>query len=192
MAEKQDIMNEISDEQMRKSLLLSQFILFSLGVMLHILFQRPFFQKVDFVLTPTLVLYYVLIPSFVIISIDFIFDKKMPKKWIDDGGINDRLFRSCTNSQIFVFTLLIACCEEYLFRYVIQGQFGWVIASLIFALVHVRYLSKIVLFLQVVTISFVFGWIYKETDSLAIVILLHWTIDLILGLYIKKRQKESM
>lgn len=185
MKRQEEIIKELTDEEVQKSLIYSQFLLLFIGIFLHFLFQRPLFKVEDFFLPSTYFWLYVVLPLIIVLSIDLLIVKIFPEKWVDDGGINERLFKSLSFFQIIVFTLFIAICEEYLFRYVIQGHFGWIVASLIFALVHVRYLSKLILFLQVVLLSLALGWIYKETNSLAVMILLHWLIDFILGVLIK-------
>lgn len=185
MKRQEEIIKELTDKEVQKSLIYSQFLLLFIGVFLHFLFQRPLFKIEDFTLSSTYFWLYVVLPFTIVISIDLLIVKMFPESWVDDGGINKRLFQSLSFFQIIYFTLLIAICEEYLFRYVIQGQLGWVVASLIFAFVHVRYLSKFILFLQVVLLSLGLGWIYKETNSLAVMILLHWLIDFTLGLLTK-------
>src|SRR5699024_11474282 len=60
---------------------------------------------------------------------------------------------------------------ELLFRGVLQTTFGYIPASVIFALVHVRYLSKPVLLISVLLISFFIGYLFEVTGNLYVTIL---------------------
>src|SRR5699024_12769703 len=86
-----------------------------------------------------------------------------PKRYYDDGGINERIFKNLSIKEIFLITLLIAISEELLFRGVIQTTFGYLFASILFALVHLRYLKKPVLLISFLVISFLIGYIFLLT-----------------------------
>ena len=49
---------------------------------------------------------------------------------------------------ILVITFIIGFAEEFLFRGVVQTHFGIVIASFVFAVLHIRYIKKPFLFLN--------------------------------------------
>src|SRR5690625_3487599 len=95
------------------------------------------------------------------------------------------MFQNRSIGDIFLLALIIAISEELLFRGIIQTTFGYFIASLIFALVHLRYLKKPVLFLSVLLLSFYIGFLFKITGSLLVTITMHFTIDFLLGLMIR-------
>lgn len=123
--------------------------------------------------------------AFIVIVFDIILMSVFPNESFDDGGINKRIFKKQPILFIIGFTLLVAICEELLFRGTIQTTFGYVFASLLFALVHIRYLKKTVLFLSIVLVSFFIGWIFERTENLLITITAHFIIDLVLGLIIR-------
>jgi membrane protease YdiL (CAAX protease family) len=72
-----------------------------------------------------------------------------------------------------------------LFRGVLQTHLGIWIASLVFAILHFRYLSKWLLFIMVVSISFLLGIVYEITDTLYTTILAHFLIDLVFAIQIR-------
>ncbi|MDY0408336.1 CPBP family intramembrane glutamic endopeptidase [Paracerasibacillus soli] len=86
--------------------------------------------------------------------------------------------------EIFLFTLMIASCEEVLFRGVIQSWFGFIPASIIFAFVHVRYLKKPLLIISIFFVSFYIGYLFELTGNLISVITAHFIVDFLLGLFI--------
>src|SRR5690606_38739392 len=90
----------------------------------------------------------------IVVLLDLLLMKILPESYFDDGGINERLFTNRGFWQIIWIALLVAFCEELLFRGVIQTKFGLVAASLIFAIVHFRYLVNKFLFVYVVLLSF--------------------------------------
>ncbi|MEH7255142.1 CPBP family intramembrane glutamic endopeptidase, partial [Neobacillus niacini] len=73
------------------------------------------------------------------------------------------------------------------FRGVIQTKVGLILASLIFAIIHYRYLFNWFLFSNIVILSFLIGFIYDWTNNLAVTMIMHFTIDFLLGLYIKSK-----
>ena len=87
--------------------------------------------------------------------------------------------------QLLVITFVIGFAEEFLFRGVVQTHFGIVIASFVFAVLHIRYI-KTVLFCFVCFISFVFGYVFEWTGNLFITIFAHFLVDFIMGLQLRK------
>ncbi|OLO42612.1 CAAX protease family protein [Alkalihalophilus pseudofirmus] len=129
----------------------------------------------------------------IVITIDLLFEKYLPKSWVDDGGINERVFAKRSVFHVFFIAAIVAICEEILFRGILQTQIGLVLASLIFALIHFRYLSKILLFTMAVVLSFILGLLFEWTNNLLVPIFAHFLIDFVLGLFImyKARKKVS-
>ncbi|QOY35898.1 lysostaphin resistance A-like protein [Anaerobacillus isosaccharinicus] len=129
--------------------------------------------------------------AFIIILFELILEKILPKKMLDDGGINERVFQNRSVLHIFVLVTIIAFAEEILFRGVLQTHFGLIPASLLFAIIHVRYLRKIILFIITVGLSFYLGWLYLLTDNLLVPIFTHFTIDFVLGCILRFRNREN-
>ncbi|MHA6251074.1 CPBP family intramembrane glutamic endopeptidase [Oceanobacillus sp. CAU 1775] len=131
------------------------------------------------------IFYYGILAGLLIVAIDFILMFILPASAFDDGGINERIFRNQSVANIFLIALLVAISEELLFRGVIQTTFGYVFASILFAVIHFRYLKKIVLFLSVVFISLFIGYIFILIENLVVTIVIHFIVDFLLGLYIR-------
>lgn len=128
--------------------------------------------------------------ALIIIIFQLILERILPKEMLDDGGINERVFQNRSISQIFFLSVFIAFSEELLFRGVLQTNFGIIVASLLFAVIHFRYLSKILLFTITVALSFYLGWLYLITDNLLVPIFCHFVIDFILGCILRFRKRE--
>lgn len=127
-----------------------------------------------------------------IVVYDLVLMKIFPSSYFDDGGINERLFRKLSYSKMFLVTLAIAVCEELLFRGVIQQHTNVWIASLIFALVHYRYLFNPFLFFNVTLLSLCIGFLYEHTANLYVTITAHFIIDFLLGVYIKIQYRKTI
>src|SRR5690554_1695177 len=127
-----ELLQNISDEDLKKSLLLSQglFLLISLLLSLF-LFEHIFDWFHYFKFNIKEIIYYGFIPGLIVVIIDIILMSTLPKQHWDDGGINERIFQNRSIGDIFLLALIIAISEELLFRGVIQTTFGYFIASMI-------------------------------------------------------------
>ncbi|WP_066193151.1 CPBP family intramembrane glutamic endopeptidase [Gracilibacillus timonensis] len=117
--------------------------------------------------------------ALIIVLLDLLMMWLVPKTWWNDGGINEKLFREGSYLEIILLCMVVAFVEEWLFRGVIQTQFGLFVASVLFALIHIRYLTKVALFTGVLILSFWLGFVYWWTDSLLVVIVLHFVVNVI-------------
>lgn len=128
--------------------------------------------------------------ALIIVMFELILEKVLPKNMLDDGGINERVFQNRTIFHIFIMTSIIAFSEELLFRGVLQTSFGIIPASILFAIIHIRYLSKFVLFVVTVALSFYLGWLYLITENLLVPVFAHFMIDFILGCILRFRKTK--
>ncbi|PEA55868.1 CPBP family intramembrane metalloprotease [Bacillus pseudomycoides] len=126
-----------------------------------------------------------------IVLLDYIVMNLFPESWFDDGGINDRMFQGMSVFQVLAVTLLIGTAEEFLFRGVIQTYFGLIFASVVFAVLHIRYITKPFLFCFVLLISIVFGYVFQYTENLLITIFAHFLVDFIMGLQLRNQTKDG-
>lgn len=120
-----------------------------------------------------------------VICIDFAAMRIFPEHMLDDGGINQRVFAKRSVPHLLLLTLTISFTEEILFRGIIQTNFGLWASSILFAILHFRYLEKAVLFIMVVGVSFLLGLVYQWTDNLFAPVAAHFMIDFVLALYIR-------
>ncbi|MRG86438.1 CPBP family intramembrane glutamic endopeptidase [Salinibacillus xinjiangensis] len=181
-----ELIKKITD----KDLLLNLY--FSQGIILFLAFVSSYFLFRDFGQWleqlhwhPEEIFTYGVLPALLIVSIDLLLMRLLPKAYYDDGGINERIFQNQGLLHILFITFLVALSEEMLFRGVIQHEFGYIIASVTFALIHFRYLTKPVLFVSILFISFLIGYMYEMTQNLFVTIVAHFLVDFLLALFIK-------
>lgn len=181
-----ELIKQLSDRQLITQLYLTQLILIIFTFISSLfLFSSIFDLKMLFTWDLTEVVKYGVSASIVVLAIDLILMYTLPKKYYDDGGINEKVFRNTSVFEIFLISLLVAFSEEIFFRGVIHTSFGYLIGSISFALVHIRYLTKPVLLISVLFISFYIGWMYELTQNLWVTIVAHFLIDFVLGVMIR-------
>lgn len=193
-----DLVKEIPDEELVKSLYATQILLLTVAFILGIFLFDSFHAFFDlFHFADLNVLFVGTGAGLAVVIVDVILMKLLPEKWYDDGGLNERIFQKRSFSEIAAIAAFVAAGEEILFRGVLQTHFGLVAASLLFALVHYRYLFQFFLFINVTGLSFLIGFIYLQTENLAVTIVMHFIIDFLLGCMIKikfdknKREQEG-
>ena len=124
----------------------------------------------------------------VVVIVDIAISRFVPEEATDDGGINERLFRNRPLWHIFVIALVVAICEEMLFRGAVQHSLGPYWTSILFAAIHIRYLRHWLPTLMVFSISYGLGMIYEWSGSLWAPIAAHFVIDLIMGAILRYRR----
>lgn len=182
------IITDLTDKELLYHLYLTQVILLVISIILGaILFDHfSYLQNIDSSDEQILTIG---IPAGVIIVIaDILLMKWLPASYYDDGGLNERIFKNRHVVHTFVIAFFVAFSEELLFRGIIQAKVGLIMASIIFAIIHYRYLFNWYLFLNIILLSFLIGFIYEWTGNLAVTIMMHFVIDFLLGVYIKFRK----
>ncbi|WP_164668736.1 CPBP family intramembrane glutamic endopeptidase [Virgibacillus doumboii] len=186
MTKQSEIIKQLTDEELTKQLYFSQVLLLVVSFLLSLFFFDTIAEWLTYFHFDVYeVAYYGLLPGLIIVTIDIVLIYIFPKKYYDDGGINDRIFKNRSIGGIFVLALLVAITEELLFRGVIQTTFGYFIASVLFAVVHIRYLKKPVLLISVLVVSFYIGYIFVLTENLVVTITAHFIVDFLLGAVIR-------
>lgn len=189
MKKQAEIIRDLSNKELYANLYLTQGIILAAALILAFFLQGSVFAP--FLLINITWQATMIGAAFAgaVLLLEFFCYYTLPKKWFDDGGINERIFRRMSVPKILGLSALVALSEEILFRGVLQTEFGLVAASLIFALIHVRYLSKWFLFLFVIVMSFALGLLFMWTGNLWTVITAHFLIDAVLGLLIRFRSR---
>lgn len=186
--EQQVQIGELDDRTLLLNLYLTQILTLTVGC-IWILFSRR---------NPIKILYFpeTLEPllwgaglAIIVVIVDLLVSRFVPDEATDDGGINERLFRKRPFWHIFVIALIVAICEEMLFRGAVQHTLGIYWTSVLFAAIHVRYLRHWVPTLMVFSISYALGTIYEWTGSLWAPITAHFFIDFIMGLILRYRRE---
>lgn len=180
-----EMINGLTDKELIRHLYLTQIILFVLSLGLSLLFFKglTFWQQMNWMDIHIVTMG--LSAGLMVVIIDYFFTKYLPSSYYDDGGLNERIFRHQSILHIFIITLFVAFSEEMLFRGIIQTKIGLMLSCLIFAGVHYRYLFNWFLFINIVLLSFLIGFIFAWTDNLAVTIVMHFVIDFFSGIQIK-------
>ncbi|WP_407268728.1 CPBP family intramembrane glutamic endopeptidase [Radiobacillus sp. PE A8.2] len=180
------LVKRMTDLELIKSIMLSQLALLIIGFVAGLLLFSSlgeWFQLFSWSIVDVVMLAF--IPAVLIVLTDIMMMRMLPKRMMDDGGINERIFKNRSFLQIITICVLVAFSEELLFRGVLQTHLGYIAASIIFALIHFRYLMKPVLFVSILILSFYLGYIYELTDNLVVPMMAHFFIDFFLALYIR-------
>ncbi|WML25748.1 type II CAAX endopeptidase family protein [Neobacillus sp. OS1-33] len=183
-----ELINSLTDKDLLFHLYMTQVILCVISILLGLIF----FDHLSY-------LNHISLQDFQIITIgvpvgiavvlaDILLMKLLPSSYYDDGGLNERIFKKRNIFHILFIALFVAFSEELLFREIIQTKLGLILASIIFAIIHYRYLFNWFLFVNIVVLSFFIGLIFEWTGNLAVTIAMHFVIDFLLGVYIKFRR----
>lgn len=182
----EELIKRLSHKQLLQALYQSQLLFLLIALLLSYFFFERFSTWLHlFTFDLQEIVFYGVIPGIIVILYNLLLKYLLPKRVLDDGGLNEKLFKNSTLGEIFQISLLVSVCEEALFRGLLQTKFGLVFASLTFAFIHFRYLKKPILLLSITAISFYFGYLYFKTGNLLVTIVAHFVIDFVLGLLIR-------
>lgn len=120
-----------------------------------------------------------------IVFLNLIMTHLFPAWMTDDSGINEKLFRKRPVWHIFVMTLVVAFSEEMLFRGALQPVIGIFWTSVVFTLIHFRYLKQWLMTAFVFVISLGFGGLVVVTHSIVAPMVAHFVVDFTLGLSLR-------
>jgi membrane protease YdiL (CAAX protease family) len=126
--------------------------------------------------------------ALLVLAVDLVVARWVPDDVTDDGGVNEMIFGGLPLWHIAVLSLVIAICEEVLFRGAIQHAFGPYWTSILFAAIHIRYLRHWIMTGLVFSISYGLGWIMIQTGTLWTPIVAHFIIDFAMGCIIRFRR----
>ncbi|WP_281886845.1 CPBP family intramembrane glutamic endopeptidase [Paenibacillus sp. YYML68] len=180
---------ELNDRLLLINLYVTQALVLLAAVVI-MLFQRPDLLQM-FSIEPglTIVLWGALFAG-AVLAVDLLVTNWVPSEVTDDGGINQMLFGNRPLWHIALLSLVVAFCEELLFRGAIQAAWGPYWTSILFAAIHIRYLQHWLMTGLVFSISYGLGWIYIQTGTLWTPILAHFLIDFIMGCILRYRRES--
>jgi uncharacterized protein len=185
MSRQEELLKQLSIKELLLNLYLTQLVLLIVGFSIHLYMSDNVYSIFFYVSFHANVIFYGVISAVLVILIEVMMTIYVPKKWLDDGGINKQIFSRLTVTHILMLSAVVAIVEELVFRAIIQVHFGLVIASLLFALLHFRYIKKPLLLTAVIAISFFFGFLFYITNNILVTIVSHFLIDAILGIFIR-------
>jgi|SRR5699024_1494590 len=181
-----EIIATMKPKELRLNIFYSQLLLFGIAIVLGSFFFNSLSDWINlFELNAKEIFVCGIGAGIVVVVIELVLYLILPNRYFDDGGINKKIFYNCPIFELFILTLCIAFTEELLFRGVLQTKFGLVIASGIFILAHTRYLKRPLLLSLLVLLSIYLGLLYEWTGNLFVPIATHFTIDFLLGVWIR-------
>jgi membrane protease YdiL (CAAX protease family) len=188
----EELIDEISDQELVKHLYITQVLLVVLSIIIGWFLFDHMESFLDLFHWKDPYIWLVGVPAgLLVVCIDVLFMKYLPSSYYDDGGLNEKLFSKRKGWEIIFIAAIVSASEEILFRGVIQTHFGLIISSVIFALIHYRYLFNWFLFLNITLLSFFIGVIYEWTGNLLVTIVMHFIIDALLGFIIKRKKRGT-
>lgn len=188
-----ELIKEISDREMLYHLYATQVILIIISFVLGLILFDNLSSFLDlFIWKDIRVITIGGLAGILVVLLDVVLMRVLPSSYYDDGGLNVKIFRNRSILHIAFIAAVVATCEEILFRGVIQTHFGLVVTSVIFALVHYRYLFNWFLFVNITALSFFIGYIYLITENLVVTIFMHFIIDFLLGVTLSRTKKKDI
>ncbi|GAB2692610.1 CPBP family intramembrane glutamic endopeptidase [Paenibacillus thermoaerophilus] len=127
----------------------------------------------------------------VVLAVDLAVARFVPEDVTDDGGINKRIFGRLPLWHIALLSLVVAVCEEMLFRGAVQHFAGPYWTSIVFAAIHVRYLRHWLMTGLVFSISYGLGVVQDWTGTIWAPIAAHFAIDFVMGCIIRYRREDD-
>lgn len=188
-----ELIQRATDKELLNSLYLTQVMILIISFLLGMFLFDDLGEFIDLFIwdLPQIILWGG-IAGVAVVLLDLILMKLLPSRYYDDGGLNERIFQNRSLFQIALISAIVAVPEELLFRGIIQTHFGLIAASIIFAIVHYRYLFNWYLFLNVIGLSFFIGYVYLHTNNILVTIFMHFLIDFLLGCHIKQQEQEGI
>lgn len=187
-----DMIKEISAKQLLFHLYFTQLILLTISFISGIILFDNLSEFLNlFQLNDSRILLIGGVAGIAVVLLDLILMKILPASYYDDGGLNERIFRNRNIFHIAFIAAVVAFCEEVLFRGIIQTHVGLVFSSIIFAIVHYRYLFNWFLFVNIIVLSFFIGYLFLLTGNLWVTIFMHFIIDFLLGILIRNRNNKQ-
>jgi uncharacterized protein len=191
-----NLIKDIKDKDLIFSLYFTQVLLLTIAFILGVFLFDSFSAFLAlFTIVDSNILIVGGTAGLIIVLVDLLFMKLLPPSYYDDGGLNERIFQNRPLYHIAMIAAVVAIGEEILFRGVIQTHFGLIASSLLFALVHYRYLFNWFLFVNIIALSFLIGFIYFQTGNLLVTIFMHFLVDFLGGCIIRckfiKKHKEQ-
>lgn len=178
-------LDQLDDRTLLLNLWLTQGIVLLIALLgSWFLYTKTEFWHLLLTIHPSYLGYAVLLIVLVVAS-NIIIEKIVPPSWVDDGGMNERIFRSLSIPTTFLLCVAVGISEEWLFRGVIHELVGNVWTSILFTAIHFRYLQKPILIGMVFLTSYLLGILFTWTNSLITVMFVHATINFVLALFLK-------
>lgn len=176
--------SKLSHRTLLLNVYLSQLMIVFIGLVI-IFFQKQQLMDLFHFHALDLLFVYGIVFAALVLLVDLIAGRWVPKEITDDGGMNEFLFGNLSLAQIIILCFVVAFCEEILFRGAIQSAWGAYWTSIFFAAIHFRYLKHWIMTGLVFSTSYGLGWIFEQTQTLWTPIVAHFLIDFVLACFIR-------
>ena len=179
-------MRNLSKKILLLNLVLSQTILLGVAVALKIILvpNRALSSLLDFKITPWTIAV-LLFGILFLLLVEILFYKYLPRHELAED-LNRMLIEKFSGFELGLIFFVGALIEEFLFRFLLQSLLGVLLTSIIFALIHVRYIFKKFMLLEVFLLSIILGMAYKMTAMFYVPVVCHFMLNFITALLIKK------
>lgn len=185
-----DVIKQLSKRELTFHLYITQVIILTISIISSIFLFHDYQSFFHLFKVNSSILSLGVVSGIIIVILDLILMRVLPQHYYDDGGVNEKIFKDRSFLEILFLAAVIALSEELLFRGVIQTNFGMVIASIVFAIAHIRYWGHWFLIVNIVVLSFWMGLVYEFSDhNVVTTIVMHFIVDFLLGLSIKYNNK---
>ncbi|NLD45971.1 MAG: CPBP family intramembrane metalloprotease [Clostridiaceae bacterium] len=111
---------------------------------------------------------------------------KSPEYFYDEAV--DLLITTLSPFQLIITFILGGVAEELIFRGIIQLWFGLIPSSVLFTLIHVRYLKKPYMALETLCLGLILGTLYILTKSIWICTVAHILMNMTTAWIIKSKK----
>jgi membrane protease YdiL (CAAX protease family) len=177
---------DIDERILLINLYFTQFLVLILAVLLIWWFQiSPIDLFIPYSGVQATMVTYGILYAALVLFVDFLLARWIPKHVTDDGGMNEKIFANRSLWHLAIICMVVSVCEELLFRGAIQNEIGVYWTSILFTVIHIRYLRHWLMTSLVFAISYGLGWIYVETGTIVTPIIAHFIIDFVLGYHLR-------
>lgn len=185
-----EIIQQLTKRELTFHLFATQIVLLTISIISAIFLFKDISTVFKLFRINTSIISIGLSSGIIIVLLDIVLMKTLPSHYYNDGGINEKIFANRSIIEIAILAAVIAICEEFLFRGIIQTHFGLFIASFIFAVIHIRYWGHWFLIVNILILSFWIGIVFEVSNhNLMTTITMHFIIDFLLGLFMKNKSR---
>lgn len=186
-----DRLQEMDERTLRLNLFFTQGIVLTIALISSLFFRGWEKSLLLFTFPGWKELLFATLTAIIIVIINILSEKFLPTRWQDDGDINKRIFLGLSLPSTLLLCILVGIGEEWLFRGVIQPYIGNGWTSLLFTLIHFRYLREPLLVISVFVTSYLLGSLFDMSHRLLAPIAAHALIDFTLALYLQLAARKE-
>ncbi|NLL51134.1 MAG: CPBP family intramembrane metalloprotease [Peptococcaceae bacterium] len=179
-------MQDLSKKVLLLNIMLTQAILLVIAIAIKFFWAQHLSLNLllEIRITPGIIAV-LLLGILLLLFLQLLFYKYVPRHELAEE-LNRMLMEKFSLSELCFIFFTGALIEEFLFRFLLQSLLGITLTSLIFALIHVRYISKKYMLLEVFLLSVILGIIFEATSMFYVPVVCHFVLNILTALLIKK------